>query len=199
MSSMFFVFFDFNTGLMNRYTFALILSSFIHSAATKAQELGNIIRQMPDTIIPTLSKNNVLDFVDYQDSKMKAVVTNNLGYKSEMTTLTTDYAFIRTSSNSDIQIKLLPLADSSKIVSLVHTVTCDSINADSRIEFYTTDWKPLSVADYFSFNDKENFSRYILSPDDTSILVRFTNPLEPNKDVKPRESIILKWNGKKYE
>jgi len=180
---------------MNKYIIALCMSTFIFTAS--AQDMKTIIRQMPDTIIRTLSKNNILDFVDYHESNMKAEVTNELGYMSEMTQLTADYSFIRTSGSSNIQIKLLPLAD-SHIISLVRTVTCDSINADSQIEFYTTDWKPLPASDYFSFKNSEQFCRFTQNPDNTDIVISFHNPFLLDKDAKQKEPITLKWK-EKYE
>ena len=183
---------------MKNNILALLVSLLLIPTSSSAQDLKTIIRQMPDSILPTLSKNNILDFVDYMDSNMKAIVTNNLGYKSEMTTLTADYAFIRTSSNSDVQIKLLPL-DDANIISLIRSVSCDSTKTDSQIEFYTTDWKKLNASDYFTFSDTTNFAHYIQNASDTSLTIRFINPLELDEKAKPRESITLKWNGKKYE
>ena len=183
---------------MKNNILTLLVSLLLIPTSSSAQSLKTFIRQMPDSILPTLSKNNILDFVDYMDSNMKAIVTNNLGYKSEMTTLTDTYAVIRTSTNSDVQIKLLPLAD-SHIISLIRSVSCDTINTDSQIEFYTTEWKPLRAADYFTFCDSTNFSHFIQNADDTSLLIRFINPLELDEKAKPRESITLKWNGMKYE
>ena len=183
---------------MRKNIYAICLGLILAPVSSSAQSLKAFIREMPDTIIPTLSKNNILDFVDYLDSNMKAIVTNNLGNKSEMTTLTDDYAFIRTSENSDVQIKLLPLAD-SHIISLIRSVTCDTIKTDSQIEFYTTEWKQLRTADYFTFSDSTNFSHFIQNADNTSLLINFINPFELDEKAKPRKSIILKWNGKKYE
>ncbi|MBO4664067.1 MAG: DUF3256 family protein [Bacteroidaceae bacterium] len=183
---------------MKNNILALFVGVLLIPSTSSAQDLKTIIRQMPDSILPTLSKNNVLDFVDYKDSNMKAVVTNNLGGKSEMTELTDSYAFIRTSANSDVQIKLLPLAD-SQIISLIRSVSCDTIKTDSQIEFYTTDWKLLNASDYFTFSDTTNFAHYIQNTSDTSLTIRFINPLELDEKAKPRESITLKWNGKKYE
>lgn len=178
-------------------TLIVLLSTLLYTGAS-AQNMATIIREMPETIIPTLSKNNVLDFVDYHESKMKAVVTNELGYQSEMTVLTDDYSHIRTSSNSDIQIKLLPTGQDTKIISLIRTVTCDSINADSRIEFYTTKWEPLNASDHITLTSDEQFAHMSISATGTDITVTFRNPFLLDKDAKQKDPITLVWNGKEY-
>ena len=57
-----------------------------------AQNMSDIIKDMPDSIMPLLTKNDRLDFIDYLASNMKAEVTNRLGGKSEMTTISNNYA-----------------------------------------------------------------------------------------------------------
>ena len=83
---------------MRRNIILLIVMSCLSFTEGMAQNMKDIVRTMPDSIIPLLSLNNRLDFVDYIDSKMKAEVTNQLGGKSEMTTLTDDFAHIRVSA-----------------------------------------------------------------------------------------------------
>ena len=54
------------------------------------QTISEVFREMPDSLLPTLSKNNRLDMLDFMASGMKAEVTNRLGGRSEMTALTDD-------------------------------------------------------------------------------------------------------------
>ena len=58
-----------------------------------AQEatMRDVFKQMPDSLIPYLSSNNRLDFIDFIDSKMDAEVANSLGGKSRMQKLTDKY------------------------------------------------------------------------------------------------------------
>ena len=41
--------------------------------------MRDVFRQMPDSIVPYLTENNRLDFIDFIDSNMKAEVTNAFG------------------------------------------------------------------------------------------------------------------------
>ena len=123
---------------------------------TKAysQNMADIIRQMPDSIIPVLTKNNRLDFIDYMNSDMKAEVLNRFNQKSEMTTLTPDFAKIRTTGNSDIAIKLLT-NETDTIICLISTYT--STTSDSRIKFYTTQWEELITSKFITLPKSDEF------------------------------------------
>ncbi|MCR5312845.1 MAG: DUF3256 family protein [Bacteroidaceae bacterium] len=162
-----------------------------------AQNMRELIKTMPDSIIPLLSKNNKLDFMDYLDSKMKAEITNKLGGKSEMTVITEDYTFIKTTTNSTIEIKLLPFGD-EKIIALVQSVSLDSIHTDSQIEFFSTSWKSIPKSSYINFHDDENFCAMHLDSTNTDLNISFTNPLQLDKDAKDRTPAVMKWTGTKY-
>ena len=56
-----------------------------------AKDLRTLFADMPDSIIPLLTKSNRMDCVDYMESGMKAVVTNRLGGTTEMLSLDKDY------------------------------------------------------------------------------------------------------------
>ena len=49
---------------------------------------------MPDSVMPLLTNNNRLDFIDFLDSNMDAVVINRLDGRSQMKVLTDDYTAI---------------------------------------------------------------------------------------------------------
>ena len=73
---------------------------------------------------------------------MLRAMKNRFGNTSEMLKLTDDYLFVRLTSASTLEMKLLPVNDSTKVVCVVHTYSAPV--ADSSISFYTTDWKRLS-------------------------------------------------------
>lgn len=124
------------------------------TAKAYCQDMASIIRQIPDSIIPTLTKNNRLDFIDYMNSNMKAEVQNHFNKKSEMTVLTSDYARIRTTEKSDVAIKLLTNGTDTTIC-LINTYT--SSTSDSRIKFYTTKWEQLNTSQYITLPLSDEF------------------------------------------
>ena len=56
--------------------------------------MSQVLKQMPDSLVPYLSENNKLDMIDFLDSKMKAEVHNLLDGKTELITLTERDGFL---------------------------------------------------------------------------------------------------------
>lgn len=128
--------------------FCLLLALEI-SAQTTVRDL---LKSMPDSLIPYLSENNRLDMIDFMESDMDAVVTNSLGGKSQLLKLTDQYASIKLSEASSVAMRLLdvstPVDSLSQILCLVRTYGSDI--RESSIEFYSLAWRPLPTAIYFS-------------------------------------------------
>lgn len=122
-----------------------------------AQDMRTLLVAMPDSILPLLTKNNRMDCVDFVDSKMKAEVKNRLGEVSELKVLTKDYLLLQMTSQSTVEMKLLSVNDSAKVVCVVRTV-CAPV-CDSAVEFYDISWKRLKTADYIACPLVDSFFR----------------------------------------
>jgi hypothetical protein len=193
-------------------------------AKAYCQDMASIIRQMPDSIIPTLTKNNRLDFIDYMNSNMKAEVQNHFNKKSEMTVLTSDYARIRTTEKSDVTIKLLTSGTDTTIC-LINTYT--SSTSDSRIKFYTTKWEQLNPSQYITLPQSDEFFTHPANITDeeyqnlrnkaditflkaefennsSNLIITYTTPSymsdEDSIATAPllRPTIKMKWQGNKF-
>jgi DNA primase len=57
-------------------TFLFIFIGLTFISNTFAQNMRELVRTMPDSILTLLTRNDRLDFIDYLDSNMKAEVTN---------------------------------------------------------------------------------------------------------------------------
>lgn len=121
----------------------------------QAQTLRELFINMPDSLCVLLTKNNRADFADFLDSNMRAKVKNKFDKISEMKVLTKDYLFLETTPFSTLEIKLLPINDSIKIICAIETYKGPA--ADSQISFYSADWKVLPVKDYLIEPDFESF------------------------------------------
>jgi hypothetical protein len=110
-----------------------------------AQTMRDVIKQMPDSLVPYLKQNARLDFIDFVDSGMKAEVSNDLGGKSQLTELTDDYASFMLNSASQIQLRLLDvnetIDDARQIICMVRTFG-ESMR-ESTLGFYSVTWRPL--------------------------------------------------------
>lgn len=180
------------------------LLSFALSA--NAQTMTTIIQTMPDSILPQLTRNNRLDFIDYLASNMKAETTNRLGSKSEMTVLSDTYANIRLSNSAEAAFKLLTTDTGDKLIMQIYTYTLsDSLKVSNPI-FYKPDWRNGNLASYLP--------DYIIHPDPNTAYQLTANAVNSDIEVRKHRVVVLepydekkegkqdvevlKWNGKTY-
>ena len=191
-----------------------------------AQDMKSVFVSMPDSIAPLLTKVNKEDCVDFLAYNMKAEVKNRFGGATELKVLTDDYLFLQTTANSSMEMKLLPINDSTKVVCVIKTV-CSSA-CDSEVHFYSSDWKQkLITTDYMSKPEGDMFFLPIdladeesalickeanvhlmkasLSKEDVSLTFIYTTPDYLNKENKEKlepylrkEPVVLKWEEGKF-
>ena len=191
-----------------------------------AQDMKSVFISMPDSIAPLLTKVNKEDCVDFLAYDMKAEVKNRFGGVTELKVLTDDYLFLQTTANSSMEMKLLPVNDSTKVVCMIKTV-CSSA-CDSEVHFYSSDWKQkLMTTDYLSkpegdlfflpvdTSDEEyalirkeanvHLIKASLSKEDVSLTFIYTTPDYLNKENKEKlepylrkEPVVLKWQEGKF-
>jgi len=140
---------------MRRWFLAALIA--IISGQASAQDMmkmRDVFKQMPDSLMPYLTTNNRLDFIDFIDSDMKAVVTNLTGGVSEMTALTDDSLSIRMSDALRVDMLLLdlvvPVDTLRQVVVFVETFMVDSVYGESVCKTYTVDWQPFTTDLSFS-------------------------------------------------
>ena len=182
----------------------LFLLFFLLAAPSlMAQTMRDILRQMPDTLVPLLTRNNLLDFPDYIDSQMKAELSNRLTGTSEMLQLTDDYTVIQTSPASTIQLKLLPKGK-AKIICLVRTYFANDSIGDSQFSFYTSEWKPMKASKMFTLSREHNeFLQLRLFAADTHLEVVRRRPLDlrfEGDTSAPPAAVVnrFRWAGSKF-
>ncbi len=131
----------------------IILSSLVvlMSAGVWAADsltVRRLFTEMPDSIVPYLTRNNRLDFIDFMDSNMKAEVTNLLGGKSRMTALTADSLSLQLNESCRMDILLLHVKLSSdslkQVLCVVRTLKGEADMEESSVEFYTPTWRLLN-------------------------------------------------------
>jgi hypothetical protein len=134
---------------MKKWLTGCLLLGMTSVCSAQEQTLRDVFRQMPDSLMPTLTQNNRLDFLDFLDAGMKAEVKNRLGGTSMMTVLTADSLSLQMSPALRVDMLLLSLAepiDSVKQVVVVgETFLTDSLYGETTVRYYTPDWHPVSV------------------------------------------------------
>ena len=192
-----------------------------------AQNMKSVFIAMPDSITPLLTKVNKEDCVDFLDSNMKAEVKNRFDGTAEMKVLTEDYTLVQTSEIGTLEMKLLPVNDSTKVVCMVKTV-CAS-GCDSDVRFYASDWsKELNAASFLqrpladafflpndTLSDEGIFIRKkadmhlmkaSLSKDEPTLTFIYTTPDYLNQEDKEKllphlrkEPVVLEWKDGKFK
>ena len=117
-------------------TFFLIMLAMSGLSTFSQTKAKDVFAAAPDSIFPLLTTNNRLDCIDLIENNMKATVKNKLEQKAEMTALTDSYLQIKPSERSVVEIKML----NDSVFCLINT--CLGPAPDSRISFFTHDWKP---------------------------------------------------------
>lgn len=111
------------------------------------QNIDYYFREIPDTLLPTLSENNRLDMLDFMASDMKAEVTNRLGGKSEMTQLTDSTLSIRMSKALQVDMYLMNTASpddsGDEVICMIETFGSDSLSLESKVRFFNLSWELL--------------------------------------------------------
>ena len=57
---------------MKRYLIAALCTLAVGQVSAQNLKMRDVFKQIPDSLVPYLSQNNRLDFIDFLDSNMKA-------------------------------------------------------------------------------------------------------------------------------
>ena len=203
-----------------------ILILWICTMSVSAQEMKTIFVNLPDSIEPLLTKVNKEDCVDFLDSGMKAVVKNRFDRSAELKVLTSDYLQMQLSDVSTLELKLLPLKDSVRVICMVKTVCASA--CDSDIRFFDTKWNELDASGFLKYPVEDVFylpldsltddvqelrakadiclMKASLSADDTSLTWEYTTPLTLHKDDREKliallrkEPLTMQWVEGRFE
>ena len=123
---------------MKKLIMAALMAVTFSQASADGVKIRDVFREMPDSLMPYLSLNNRLDFIDFLDSGMKAEVRNTLGGTSEMTSMADDSLTIRMSNGLRVDMLVM---DSTVV--MIETFLVDSIYGESKVSYFTTKWQPL--------------------------------------------------------
>ncbi|MFC2321619.1 DUF3256 family protein [Tannerella forsythia] len=106
-----------------------------------AQDMAELFVKMPDEYTIGLEDAWRKDLVNLYRAGKEAKLQNMMQGASQLMKLTPDYLKIQTSGRSTVELRRLPLVNHTWIICMVTTVSAPV--SDSRIHFFTTDWKPL--------------------------------------------------------
>lgn len=129
---------------MTRLTIILsALLTWSTSVAADTIDVSGLLRQMPDSIWPLLTRNDRLDMVDFAQSKMGNAVTNRLGGSSRIDTLAADYARVRLSHGVSAEIALVGQQTDSAACRILVLTTYGTLDRETAIALYSSRWQRL--------------------------------------------------------
>lgn len=179
-----------------------------------AQSLREVWIEMPDSILPYLSKSQRTELADYVEMKAEPAVLSTFGDSVRIERMTNNYLLLKANEATRLEIKLLD----NNTLALVQTWMAPA--AESKLSLFNLQWQPKeAVVDYKvniikpdSMSD-EDFSdlktlmsprlkEYRLSADNNSLSVSWNYPLLSKKDVKCVTELlkpqVLNWTGKDF-
>ena len=179
-----------------------------------AQSLREVWIEMPDSILPYLSKSQRTELADYVEMKAEPAVLSTFGDSVRIERMTNNYLLLKANEATRLEIKLLD----NNTLALVQTWMAPA--AESKLSLFNLQWQPKeAVVDYKvnivkpdSMSDEDfadlktwmspRLKEYRLSADNNSLSVSWNYPLLSKKDVKRvtelLKSQVLNWTGKDF-
>lgn len=206
---------------MKRIVTIIILA--LTATAGRATDLRTLFLSMPDSIIPTLTQSDRMDFLDYMDSGMKARARNKLGGESVMTQFEENMLSIQISQAGRMDMLLLQKGKNETLICIIRTVNAKY--EDSRLSFFTQDWQPVPadqlielpvIDDYLTkealkndsladFKKRSMLRLESIVPLDGALEFRYTSLDDLGQDADKYRSWIKPaplryvWNGKRFK
>lgn len=179
-----------------------------------AQSLREVWIEMPDSILPYLSKSQRTELADYVEMKAEPVVLNVFGDSVRIERITNNYLLVKASEVTLLEIKLLD----NNTLALVQTWKAPA--AESKLSLFDLQWQPKeAVVEYNEnivkpdtmtdeeFNDLKSLmyprlKEYRLSPENNSLSVSWNYPLLSKKELKRMVDLlkpqVLNWTGRDF-
>lgn len=117
-------------------------------AVMAQQNMAELFKVMPDSVMPMLTKNNRLDMIDFLEAKMKAEVTNLLDGDSEMTYMSADSLSIRMSSALRVDLFFVdavqPYDSCQQVICMRYTYLLATTSEEEQVDnYYSVRWHRL--------------------------------------------------------
>ena len=121
---------------MNKITIFAIFCLLADSVSAQLR-MRDVFAQLPDSVLPLMTKNNRLDCIDFIENDMEARVKNLFDDKVILDSLTDDFLSLSTSEGSYVEMKLFAEgADSFICVNRTYLGQA----ADSEVKIYDLSW-----------------------------------------------------------
>ncbi len=169
----------------------------ISHPVTAQVRMHDILRTIPEIIVPYLSENNRLDCIDFKEADMKAEVRNTLDGTSELLVLHDKYAVFQLNAAHRMELRLLPTTvqvDScDQVICVVDTYGEEA--KESRVLFYSIRWQPQLTTAYVAL-PTDPFIASLDEQEETLLVTPsgyLEKPATKEQDTVKYVSTKLKW------
>ena len=179
-----------------------------------AQSLREVWIEMPDSILPYLSKSQRTELADYVEMKAEPAVLSTFGDSVRIERMTNNYLLLKANEATRLEIKLLD----NNTLALVQTWMAPA--AESKLSLFNLQWQPKEAVVAYKVNivkpdsmSDEDFAdlktlisprlkEYRLSADNNSLSVSWNYPLLSKKELKRMVDFlkpqVLNWTGRDF-
>ena len=201
---------------MRKLLSLIILLSALSAGARTA---ADFLLSAPYSGVPAIAERARLEMLEYFKGGSEARVKNVFGGSSKVAVNTPEYVTVDVSDKTQITVAVVP-ARRDTMIAVIETVLTPV--PDSRVTFYSTDWKELAqqpgeltVADFVDRAalkadpeaEMPEFPFYTLTymPDDNTFMAANTTPKYYAKVDRPsglramKSAIRVRFDGKKWK
>jgi len=134
-----------------------------------AQSLREVWIEMPDSILPYLSKSQRTELADYVEMKAEPAVLSTFGDSVRIERMTNNYLLLKANEATRLEIKLLD----NNTLALVQTWMAPA--AESKLSLFNLQWQPKEVVVDYKANivKNENLGSEYLNLNPRILLVLF--------------------------
>ncbi len=125
---------------MNKKIMLLIAGTALTLSASAQMRMRDVFAELPDSVLPYMSRNNRLDCIDFIENGIEARVKNRFDQHVVLDTLTEDYLRMQTSTSAYVEMKLVPQGNDTAICV---NYTYMGTTPDSEVRLYSKDWAML--------------------------------------------------------
>lgn len=180
----------------------LLFAAQVQWVSAGVRPVSDFFTAMPEEVLPTLTKVNRADLVDFMKNNMPARVKNRLGGETTLTTMGQTLMCLQLSSACTWQLKLLKRKDGGTLLMVINTVCAGA--SESNVTFYDAQWHPIDGASLLSLPTATGSMWQIVAEEGTQDLqlistdTRFYQGVEQAEQTAGTPSILMRWDGKAF-
>ena len=193
------------------------------SGVSAQRQMKDFIISMPDSLVRYLNTTKRTEMVDFYFMGVKAETFNLLSEGTVLDSLNANYADIRLSESSRMQLGLLSREEGDTVICMLLTYLGEA--PESAFAFYDTGWKkvempglvptvePMSLVQRPDTMDTEKYEELLrlldplmvaaeMAPGDRSLVFSLSTPMTTKKEKEKLKAILVqrkfKWNGRTF-